>query len=107
MLYDIDDIKRINRYKGGHFFEPKTMRFFDSRVLSTVYQGPGGVYFLTSERFHGSTVTGPRLYTVRYFNPETGDCGTLNGVYNELTKTAAVRIAEAAAAVPIAEAVGA
>ena len=104
-MFDIDDIKRIHRHKmDGHFFDRDTMRFFDSRILETVYQGPGGVYFLTSERFHGSTTTGPRLYTVRKFNPETGDIGTYGG-YNQMTKYAATAAAKNAAATAAAAAV--
>jgi len=96
-MFDIDDIKRKHRYTGGHFFDADTMRFFDSRILETVYQGPGGVFFLTSERFHGSTYDGPRLYTVRKFNPESGDIST-HSDYNRMTRTAATAAARNAAA---------
>ena len=43
----IDDIEHANERSGGHYFEPSTMRFFNSRVLDGVY---GGRYFITSER---------------------------------------------------------
>ncbi len=100
MHYSMENIRRIHRQKmDGHFFDKDTMRFFNSRILETVYQGPGGVFFVTSERFVGSTYTGPRLYTVRKFNPETGDIGT-HGEYNKITKYQAIKAAtEAAAAV--------
>jgi hypothetical protein len=96
-MIDIDDIKMRNHAAGFYFFEPATLRFFDSRTLSEVYQGPGGVFFVTSERFHGSTYTGPRLYTVRKFNPVTADIDT-HGEYNKLTKYQAQKAARELAA---------
>ena len=75
--WSIAAIKYANHTAGMHFFERATMRFFDSRVLRHVYQGPGGIYFITSEQFHGSDGRSePRKYTVREFNPITGDCFT-------------------------------
>ncbi len=43
------------------------MRFFHSRVGEYGYQGPGGVYFVSSERFSRDY---PRLYTVRRQDPD-------------------------------------
>ena len=40
-----DDVKAANREAGRHFFDPATMRFFNSRVHRAVY---GGRYFVTS-----------------------------------------------------------
>ena len=56
---DIDAIKYDARQCGSHFFDEGAMRFFNSRVLPTVY---GGRFFITSERFDDST---PRRYTLR------------------------------------------
>jgi hypothetical protein len=62
----ISEIKAANASIGAHFFEPATMRFFNSKIASrTVY---GGHYFITSERFEGShsgSYDAPRLYTLR------------------------------------------
>jgi hypothetical protein len=55
----IDQIKADNKAIGHHWFSPDTMRFFNSRVCSTVYQGH---LFISSERFDETT---PRLYGVR------------------------------------------
>jgi hypothetical protein len=94
----IDDIKRMNRSAGRYFFGPATMRFFRSRIGSTVYEGPGGVYFVTSEQFvPNSGRPHPRLYTVRQFDPATGDVDSL-GEFNQLTKGRAHRIARKLAA---------
>ena len=73
--WTIDAIKSANRVRGMFFFDPDTMRFFASRVLSEVYQGPGGVYFVTSER----PPHGARHYTVRRFEPPTGRVSTASG----------------------------
>ena len=58
------DIKKWNSHKGWHFFEPGTMRFFNSRVSGDVYPRKDGkaIYFVTSERFSERT---PRQYSVR------------------------------------------
>ena len=57
--HTIDQIKRANYDAGYHFFERASMRFFNSRILPTVY---AGCVFVTSERFYLHT---PRLYTIR------------------------------------------
>ncbi len=65
---DIETIKRANSDRGQHFFEPGTMRFFDSRVGQTgVYDSdkPDEIYFVTSEQNHQPGHPSPRLYTVR------------------------------------------
>ena len=64
--YTAQDIKEDYH---GHFFGRTTMRFFNSRILSAVYQGPGGIFFVTSERFDEL----PRHYTVRRFFPDQND----------------------------------
>lgn len=105
--WTIADIKAANHVKGGHFFDRSSMRFFDSKILSTVYQGVGGVFFVTSEQFHGSRgYTAPRKYTVRQFYPESGDiCGANNGgtggrwaAFNELGRYEAQTVARKLAA---------
>ena len=82
--YTISDIKEINAAHGLHFFERSTMRFFRSKTERGVYQGPGGIYFITSEQFVGSDGHAePRKYTVRCFSPESGCCQTV-GPFNEI-----------------------
>jgi len=48
---NIDEIKRRNADAGRFFFSKDTLSFFQSRVNSEVYEGPGGVFFVTSERY--------------------------------------------------------
>ena len=91
--YDIDYIKCANKTRGYHFFDAATMRFFRSRVSDTVYQGPGGIYFVTSEQFVSSSGDKAcRSYTIRQFNPETGDIKTA-GEFNKLTRHSAHKTA--------------
>jgi hypothetical protein len=77
-LWTMTAIRQANADAGRHFFEPETLRFFRSRIVSqSPHQGPGGIYFVTSERFVlSSGPAKPRRYTVREFNPETGDIVT-------------------------------
>ena len=66
-------IRACNRERGLHFFDRDTLRFFNSRVGRSVYQGPGGVYFVSSEQFEPSSGPAfPRKYSVRKFHPK--DC---------------------------------
>lgn len=59
MLISMQDIQRKHT---GHWFSRSAMRFFHSRVGEYGYQGPGGVYFVSSEQFNAQS---PRLYSVR------------------------------------------
>jgi NADPH-dependent ferric siderophore reductase len=65
-------VKRANAAAGYHFFDRDTMRFFDSRVSEQAYRNGDRVWFVTSERFHGTRTSGPRRYTVRVCDLETG-----------------------------------
>lgn len=73
---NIIDIWQANRAAGSHWFDPSTMRFFRTRVSSTVYPFEGGAAFVTSEQYDD---TSPSLYTVRVFHAATGGVGTAEG----------------------------
>lgn len=83
------NIKYANEQAGQHFFSPSTMRFFKCRVGEKVYKGEKLYYFVTSERFDWD---GPRMFTVRKFDPETGYVDTV-GEFNQLTRYLAHKIA--------------
>lgn len=83
-------IRQANRDADGHWFDRDTLRFFRSKILRTVYQGPGGVYFVSSEQFDDAS---PRRYTVRQFDPADGSVTTF-GEFNELGRAAAVTLAK-------------
>lgn len=96
--YNITEIRAANAAAGQFFFEPATLRFFRSRILPKVYQGPGGIYFVTSEQFVPSSgVPAARKYTVRKFNPADADIDTV-GTFNDLTQREAMRVAALLAA---------
>lgn len=84
-LWTINEIKDHMRAAGSHWFDPDTMRFFKGRVLDEVYQGPGGIYFVSSERHNDD----PRKYTVREFVADTSDIKTA-GEFNVMTKAKAI-----------------
>ena len=90
---DIYDIELANRQVGHHFFDVGTKRFFRSRIGRNVYEGSGGVYFVTSEQFEGSNGSrAPRRYTVRRFDPATAHIDTV-GEFNVLSAAQAQRMA--------------
>lgn len=90
--WDIVAIERANYNAGGHWFDASAKRFFRSRVLSEVYQGPAGVFFVSSEK----GPSGVRAFTVREFDPRTADVKTF-GPFNEMSRSRAQRIARIAA----------
>lgn len=92
--YTVNDIKELVRATGSHWFDPSTMRFFGTRVLPTVYQGPGGVYFVTSDH----TFDRQRKYTVRQFKPDFVIIDTVGELASIATRAQAVRIAKSKAA---------
>jgi hypothetical protein len=61
-----EDIRRADEDNGGYFFAPATMKCWRSRVSSRVYKGPGGTFFITSEKDE----RGPRWYSVRRVRDE-------------------------------------
>jgi hypothetical protein len=70
----ISEMKTKNKEVGHHFFDDSTMNFFDSKVSAKTF----GDYFVTSER----GPSGLRRYTVRVFNPNTGEIKT-HGLFQE------------------------
>ncbi len=65
------EVKRHNRQNGYHFFDPSSMRFFNSRIQNDPpYKGR---YFVTSEKFDYKS---PRYYTIR----EIKEDGTIKTV---------------------------
>ncbi len=91
-LWTVNAIKDAARAEGSHWFDPSSMRFFGTRVLPEVYQGPGGVYFVTSEQ----PPHGPRQHSVRSFDPATAKIGTV-GELASMTRRQAVLAAKRAA----------
>jgi hypothetical protein len=60
----VDALEEYASRCGSHFFDPDTLRFFGSRILSGVTIHDGRAYFVTSER--DNYTEGPRRYSARY-----------------------------------------
>ena len=89
-----------NIYKPGigrHWFDPSSMRFFSCRLPWGGWQGPGGTFFVSSEKFVGAwgRNSKPRAYTVR--KVQEGDIDTV-GDFNVYTKSHAETLAQKCAA---------
>lgn len=46
--YSAKDVQDILSSSGHHFLSKDTMRVFNSRLSSTVFSGPNGIYFIVS-----------------------------------------------------------
>jgi hypothetical protein len=69
VIYGTAELRQLAKRFGNHFFDPETLRYFGSRIGSSVYAKK---YFVTSERDpFGNAWDGQRLYTVRAFSFDT------------------------------------
>ncbi len=84
MTYTINRIQDEMAAAGSHWWDRDTMRGFGSRPSSKVYQGPGGVYFVTSEK----PPSGERAYSVRQYTPATTSVDTV-GEFCSMTRSQA------------------
>ena len=76
----IAQVKAANKSAGNYFFEPSTMKFFGSRIESSVYKNNT---FITSEWTDFERRN--RAYTVRVFNESNGSVTTANFPNGEST----------------------
>ena len=81
MYTSMDEIRTANRQAGQHFFEAGAMKFFNSRIESTVIDLE---YFITSEQFEAA----PRTFTVRRAD-ERGHIQTVGEIHQYRTQVAA------------------
>ena len=65
------EFKEFNKEQGYHYFEPDTMRFFDSKIE----QWDSTDYFVTSEKTGFESTN--RKYSIRKANFETGNVKTI------------------------------
>ncbi len=63
---DIHEVQANHEAAGGHWFSPETKKAFRSKVDPKLHNGPGGQYFVSSEKndWDKRTSNG-RSYTVR------------------------------------------
>ena len=90
---NMDQIMERNKKAGYLFFSDKNSFAYRSHVFYTVYQGVGGIYFVTSEQPDNLD----RGYTVRQFHPDTADISTVGGFggFSQFaTKEDAIALAE-------------
>ncbi len=92
--WTLSAIRSCNRERGHHWFDRKTMKFFNSRIERSVYQGPGGIFLVSSERF-GETA--PREFAVRKFNPRDCSVDTVRSVERTTSRASAIDAAKALA----------
>lgn len=74
--WTIGAIRAKNKEVDHHYFDKATMAYFNSRIEPRVYEGVGGVFFVTSEKPDFESIPSPRRWTVRHFDPESGHCRT-------------------------------
>jgi hypothetical protein len=86
----IQDIIKNVTDSGSYFFADDSMKFFQSRILETVYPGRNVYYFITSEK---DSWGGPRRYTVRSYDPVDHSIATV-GNFGELSKGDAIKLAK-------------
>lgn len=83
--YDINTIQAEMTANGSRWWDYDTMRQFGTRVVSPVYCGPGGIYFVTSDRqFDDSTAC-----TIRQYHADTMEIRTV-GEFGNWTKSEAI-----------------
>lgn len=63
----LSEFRQANKTKGFHFFSRKTMKFFNSKIESSLLKGD---YFITSEQIETSQGIRPRKYTLRRANKD-------------------------------------
>lgn len=74
--WTINAIQEAMRKEGSHWWDPDTMKCFGTEVLPEVYEGTGGVYFVTKDKDY----KGDKAYTVRQFYPDSNGISTMQGL---------------------------
>lgn len=89
-----------NERSGRYFFSPDTMRFFKSKIEAGPYEGPGGIFFVTSEK-RGFTDS-RRNFGLRVYDADTGDVSTVGGYPRDryYTRAEAIEAAKVCASNP-------
>lgn len=91
-IIDIDRLKDLNARRGYHWFEPSTMRFFNSRVARYGYLSAdrSTAYFTSSEK----GPDGIRAWSIRSANLNTGQVDTVGKFQAYSSRKAADREAQ-------------
>lgn len=89
-----------NPGEGRHWFDRASMRFFRSRLPGAGVEGPGGIFFVSSEQ--GPHENSPRRYSVRQLKGE-GDIKTVGEFCGYWERAEAMREARRLASITTAE----
>lgn len=84
--YTINTIQDEMNAAGSHWWDRGSMRSFGTRAGQKVYQGEGGVYFVTSEQ----PPHRKRAFSVRQYDPATTSINTV-GEFCSMTRAVAHR----------------
>lgn len=93
--WTINEIKQAARNAGSHWFDPDTMRSFGTEVLPSVYQGRGGVFFVTKDDQYRREL--PKRFTVRQFDPTDASIDTFSELNQYADEDDAIEAAKDAA----------
>ena len=81
----LNTITAIKRRHEGHWFEPGSLRFFNSKFpRRAVYPVPDGAFFISSEYSKGVYIStgwipdGPVRYSVRFISDADGSIDTVS-----------------------------
>ena len=81
----LNTITAIKRRHEGHWFEPGSLRFFNSKFpRRAVYPVPDGAFFISSEFSKGVYIStgwipdGPVMYSVRFISDADGTISTVS-----------------------------
>lgn len=69
----INDVKRLHKEAGLHFFDEDTMRFWGTCVVTQLF--PNNTFVTGDDNYDRSKT----MYTVRLFNEETANIETVCG----------------------------
>lgn len=69
----IDDVKRLHRAAGKHFFDADTMRFWGTTMVSELF--PNNTFVTGDDNYDRSK----KMYTVRLFDEDTAEIETVCG----------------------------
>jgi hypothetical protein len=73
--YTIERIRDEMIASGSHWWDRDSMRFFGTRCVGPVFQGEGGIYFVTSDKEYD----GRRSCNIREYSPDTQEVKTVAG----------------------------
>ena len=84
--WTIKDIRDTMNETGSYWWSKDTMSFFGTKIIGGAFNGPGGVFLVSSEQKPSGRA---RRFTVRQYNPKTKRIQTV-GDFCELDRVDAL-----------------